>query len=174
VSVVQTNIPCELFKTSVTNHSIIKEKILGAIKSMGSFSFIDNHQSISNTDWHLSQSVNRPYVEFIIDIFDEHNKKFIKEFNYTKYSILNFWFQQYKKGDFHPMHAHGNASYSCVYYVELSEDNPKTTFVQRNKEYTFDVKEGDILTFPSCLLHSSPPNKSDKVKTIISFNLNAE
>ena len=36
------------------------------------------------------------------------------------------------------------------------------------------VKEGDLLTFPANILHRSPKNITDKIKTIISFNTSYE
>ena len=33
------------------------------------------------------------------------------------------------------------------------------------------VKEGDMILFPSSLLHEAPLNKSDKRRTIISYNI---
>ena len=33
------------------------------------------------------------------------------------------------------------------------------------------VSEGEILTFPSILLHESPASVSDKQRTIMSFNI---
>jgi hypothetical protein len=41
-----------------------------------------------------------------------------------------------------------------------------------NKINKFSVKEGDILIFPSFILHRGKRNKSNKTKTIISFNCN--
>ena len=35
-----------------------------------------------------------------------------------------------------------------------------------------DVEEGDLVIFPANLFHMAPPHYSDKLRTIISFNLN--
>lgn len=37
-------------------------------------------------------------------------------------------------------------------------------------EFQADVKEGELLIFPSGYLHKSPPKLSDDIKTIIAFN----
>jgi hypothetical protein len=61
-----------------------------------------------------------------------------------------------------------------VYYLELPTDGPKTVFKNpfNSEEIIYpDVKEGDILTFPSILEHCSPSNNSTHRKTIISFNI---
>ena len=38
-------------------------------------------------------------------------------------------------------------------------------------DFNPDVKEGDIVFFPSQLLHYANPNTSDKERVILSFNM---
>ena len=38
-------------------------------------------------------------------------------------------------------------------------------------DFTPNVKEGDIVFFPSQLLHYANPNTSDKERVILSFNM---
>ena len=40
-----------------------------------------------------------------------------------------------------------------------------------NKKITIDAKEGDIVIFPSFIIHRAPKVQSDTRKTIVSFNL---
>ena len=172
VNIIQTNIPLEFFKSSVENHVEIKQSLLDSILLMGIKEYVDENQKIYNTDWNIPNSVERKYSFFLKEAFRDHFEKFCKVFDYTECSPVNYWFQQYQKGDYHGTHCHGESNFSCVYYVDLTEKNPKTTFVYRDKEYSFDVKEGDILTFPSYLRHHSPPNQSNEIKTVISMNVN--
>ena len=81
------------------------------------------------------------------------------------------WYQQYKKGDYHGWHRHPNNTFSNVYYVSLPKNSASTSFRYSGKEFEINVKEGQILTFPSYLEHCSKPNPSDQIKTVISFNL---
>jgi hypothetical protein len=139
---------------------------------------INKHQRISNTDWHLSKDTPRPYEIFCQNIF----KKAEEEIN-SKYRAINslmkevvktssFWFQQYSSQDNHTYHIHRNSIFSCVYYVDFDEETPKTTFKLFNgEEFEIEAKEGEVLMFPSYLSHTSKENKSDKVKTVIAFNL---
>jgi ectoine hydroxylase-related dioxygenase (phytanoyl-CoA dioxygenase family) len=54
-----------------------------------------------------------------------------------------------------------------------SSNTPKTSFKLFDKsEIEIEMNEGEILIFPSYLEHISKSNKSDKIKTIISFNIN--
>ena len=72
----------------------------------------------------------------------------------------------------HKWHVHGRAHWSNVYFVELPNRDMKTQIfdIRKEKLIEYDVKEGDIISFPAMLCHSSPPNLSDERKTIIAFN----
>ena len=78
-----------------------------------------------------------------------------------------YWFQQYFQGSDFGWHQH-NSHWAMVYYIELPEMTEATEFLNFGQ---FDVKEGDILFFPTFLNHRSPEIKSDKRKTIVATNL---
>ena len=48
--------------------------------------------------------------------------------------------------------------------------NPMNT----DQENQFDVTEGDILIFPSFVVHKAPKNNDVRIKTIISWNMDTE
>ena len=77
-----------------------------------------------------------------------------------------YWFQQYRQGSSFGWHSH-NSHWAMVYYVELPEMTEATEFLNFG---TFDVKEGDIIFFPTFLNHRAPEIKSNLRKTIISTN----
>ena len=56
----------------------------------------------------------------------------------------------------------------------MPPDTPKTEYIDpfTNDVCELDVQEGDVVAFPSFLVHRAPPNKIDTSKTIISFNFN--
>lgn len=160
----------------VENHNEIKQNILDSIEKMGKYSnIVPGYNSISNTDWHLSSGLFRPYFKLVEPII-KNNSFILKESLKLDCDLTlgNYWFQQYENGDYHGWHNHFDTYYSSVYYVELPKDSVKTTFKVIDNEYEFEVSEGDILSFPSHLYHESKVNKSNKRKTIISFNLNCE
>lgn len=138
---------------------------------MGIHSFIEHDQHISNSDWYLPTNIERQYFSHIADVIFDLKENIIKKFNYSESTTtLQFWFQQYEKGDHHGWHVHFGCMFSNIYYVDLPEGTSKTSFKVLDKEIEVDVKEGQILTFPSCFVHTSKPNKSDKVKTVIAVN----
>jgi hypothetical protein len=163
-------IPFLIFE--VKDHYLIKEKILDSIQEMGTYSFVNKEQSISNSDWHLGSDFNRLYAQYIekvvLDVVEFVNKKFNYE---EKLTARNYWFQQYEYGDWHFWHIHKHSLFSCSYFIDLSSDNPKTSFELFGEEFEVDVKEGMVLIFPSFLKHCSKPNKSKHKKTILAFNM---
>jgi len=165
-------IPFLIFE--VKDHLMIKDKILDGIKKMGKHSIVDQEQNIANSDWHLAKNFNRQYYEYILKVFNDVTEFVNKKFNYheqDKVSVNNYWFQQYENGGMHKWHRHGGCSFSCCYYVDLSCDNPKTSFELFGEMFEVDVKEGVVLIFPSFLSHCSKPNESKHTKTVVSFNI---
>ena len=173
MEILSVDISMPIFKCKVDNHKTIKSLILNSIKDMGTFSYVTKDDRISNTDWHLGREVDRLYYIHVETLITKTCKDLQQYFNYKKNNInmINYWFQQYAKGDFHKWHTHPDSAFSCVYYVDLYNNNPATTFIINNKEFVVPVEEGTVLIFPSFLEHMSKENKSDYTKTVISFNL---
>jgi ectoine hydroxylase-related dioxygenase (phytanoyl-CoA dioxygenase family) len=178
-SVRNADIPCKVFKTSVENHAQIKPLLLASIEKLGIHSAITKYERISNSDWHVKNNIghdfeNKEYLNIVSPILAHHNKQLAKCIGATEVNTNHIWFQQYGKGDFHGWHSHGNCMYSNVYYVELGSACPRTSFRFMGTEFSIDVEEGDILTFPSFLQHCSRPNRHDSRKTVIAFNSNSD
>ena len=156
----------------VSNHINLKPLILNAIKSMGEHSLIEKGESISNTDWQLNQTYGRPYYELINPVISLLIKELKNKYKHTdELKVTACWFQQYKNSDYHSWHEHLNCSFSAVYYVDIDDKAPSTTFNILGDEISININEGDILVSPSFLPHCSKPNLSSKTKTVIAFNL---
>lgn len=76
------------------------------------------------------------------------------------------WFQQYFQNSSFGWHQHGG-HWAVVYYLELPEMSESTEFLN----FDINLQEGDLIFFPTFLVHRSPIIKSDKRKTIIATNL---
>lgn len=179
LTVRNADVPCKVFKTHVENHAQIKPSVLAAIAKLGIHSAITEFECISNTDWHIKNNIghlfeNKEYLRVVSPILELHNKQIAKYTGVVEVTTNHVWFQQYDKGDFHGWHNHGNCMYSNVYYVELDKACPRTSFRFMDMEFSIDVEEGDILTFPSFLQHCSRPNKQNLRKTVVAFNSNAD
>ncbi len=90
------------------------------------------------------------------------------------------WSQSYNEGQYHSVHNHGIGFISCCLYVEFDKNvhkatkfyspflDPMTGFSQ---ETIPEVDEGDILLFPSTLLHEATINTSKVKRTVMAFNI---
>jgi len=160
----------------VPNHKDIKESLLNNIAELGTHRLTGDEknrygQSIANTDWNIPMSVNRPYYNIIAPLIDSVCNTIKTKYKYPiNLELETFWFQQYKTGDFHTWHTH-SGSFSCVYYVDISDKTPSTSFNILGEDVQVNVNEGDILVFPAFIPHQSKPNLDTKIKTVISFNL---
>ena len=106
-------------------------------------------------------------------------------------SLIDIWKNTYNKDSFQEVHDHvDNLSQvsGCIFLEDQTKDSSKFYFFNRhsielaiwkdimNDETLYsnwypDIKEGDIIFFPSYLLHGVTPHKLRKPRTTISFNL---
>ena len=129
---------------------------------------------IHRLDWSKNLDYeSRDWIKFIKPKLEEHFKECSNELNYQNCTVKGMWFQQYVKNNKHGWHIHGE-NYTGVYYLEMPKEAPKTELIDQyniNKKITIDAKEGDIVIFPSFIIHRAPKVQSDTRKTIVSFNL---
>jgi len=110
-----------------------------------------------------------------------------------EFPIQNSWVNRHKKGDFSHKHFHCHSLISGIYYLkapteggapmfwkpdgfsnllgtmfnfELSGDNGINKLV-----YKINVKDGDLLLFPSHLFHSVEESKTDEERYSLAFNV---
>ena len=79
----------------------------------------------------------------------------------------------YKNGK-HGWHTHAQ-NYTGVYYVKFSNKDAKTELIDpfsQDKKIIINAKEGDIVIFPSYVIHRATEQKENSEKIIISFNIN--
>ncbi len=92
--------------------------------------------------------------------------------------LKEIWYNIYENGTYQEYHDHVGSNFSGVYFLLLEEEN-KTMFKQENlptistnKYYLYNtkhIKEGDVIIFPSDLLHCVEPCETNRIT--ISFNL---
>lgn len=129
--------------------------------------------------------------EVVWKSFDDMLEKNLTCYSLPSQSYLyEVWFNTYKEGDFQEVHDHQGANfikdnaihamtYSAIYLMHLEEKN-KTVFYQtspcpgdygkNNFCYTTEhIEEGNIIFFPSNLLHYVLP--CSKNRCTVSFNI---
>ena len=162
---------------SFTKHSLLKEKLLKLIDSSNAESLIDTqgYDKISKVDWDQRNDWYRKWVQLLLPELQEYFNLEIKKLGISNVKVSALWFQQYLKNDRHGWHIHGD-TFTGVYYLEFNSKSPSTEILEpiTNKPINLKVKEGDIIIFPSFIIHRAIENQTSTRKTIISFNLCAQ
>lgn len=157
------------------NHKAIKPKLLALIKNaVGDSEGGHSADVIQKLDWTKAKDFSRPWTKYFTEAINDKLLSILSNLGYNEYAIDELWFQQYVTGGYHGWHAHGS-SFTAVYYLELAKDAPKTELIEpymHNRKIIADVQEGDLLLFPSFVIHRAPRINVDTRKTIISFNIN--
>jgi hypothetical protein len=156
-------------------HGFYKKDLLNIFKLEKNFTknkdeyYSDN---IHKLDYYNSSDFNRDWVKLIIKDLQFYFESCLKILNFEKVIINDIWFQQYRLNGTHGWHTHG-FNYTGVYYVDFKKNYAKTELINPidNKKIIINAEEGDIVIFPSFIIHRSALQKLNKTKTIISFNL---
>lgn len=113
--------------------------------------------------------------------------------NIDDFRINQMWGNSYNKGYWIPRHTHPNNHLSGIFYLDLEEDSGGTVFFNPNpvvnhieipskgrgssfgftKTLISQGRRHRLIIFPSYLDHCSEPNRSDKPRITISFNITA-
>ena len=100
--------------------------------------------------------------------------------------ITQSWLNRNRKGASHHEHKHPNSMFSGVWYPQINESSAPIQFKRgEQRDVGFHIKEynmfnsqtfllpmkmGELILFPSNLMHSVPPNRSDEERISLSFN----
>ena len=167
-----------IFRTKVKDWKDHKLELLSMLDEVES---LQDHQSDYKT--HFSKDIKPKYTQKLMRVLDGAFCEFEDVFPYA-YEIKNLWCQRYKDNQFHGTHNHGAVGYSMVFYAQFDKNchqgttfiSPFNNWLNGNAIYhTIDVDEGDVVFFPSFILHECIPVKNnDKERIIFSLNMNVE
>ena len=90
-----------------------------------------------------------------------------------RFNIMHMWYHQMKKSDFISWDNHQYCQWSGVYFIEIPDTKYITEFLDPETQQIIkpDAKAGDMLIFPSWLLHRAPIIEDDVRKSIIAWNM---
>ena len=146
---------------------------------------------ISTSKWLLEQEQFQDLRELImeeISIFTHYLLHMDPQ--KIQWRLQNSWAVRHGEGDWSQAHHHTNSVFSGVYYVKTNDtsgnlvftrthDTVSTTtfdfpFTQHNelnsKSFGVTPQTGEIVMFPSHLLHSVDPNRSTEQRFAVAFN----
>lgn len=119
------------------------------------------------------------YIHYLNDLLAHELDIFQKESN-CPCIITDAWTVKYNKGDHQTVHHHRSWGFSAILYVEFDSKYHEPTYFLcpwsiPEEDLTFigtpEVNEGTLFIFPSCIHHFATPNKSNKQRIILSFDL---
>ena len=103
-----------------------------------------------------------------------------------KLVITQSWLNKNKKGESHHEHVHPNSMVSGVWYPQIHEQLPPIQFRTRQQRdvalsteqyntfnsatFMLPMRKGELILFPSNLMHSVPVNQSEEERISLSFN----
>ena len=130
-----------------------------AYRSGGTITYADYfNDQLKNTDG--------VYRQLLINGSEPLVKEVADHFFCNSWTHHNMWFHEYHQGDSFEWHTHKGSHYTCVYFIELP-DGAGTELMG----HEVDVKEGDMIMFPSIIPHRSPPLFGTEVKKIIGWTM---
>lgn len=159
------------FILPVKEHETFKKYMLDYIEKQPRLE-INDKDKIYNTDYE-DVKIDKPYIDEAIRVLGPYLGNICERLKLNDVNVKEMWYQQYVKGNFHQWHTHPHSGWAGIYYIELPSDDTKTQLYDslENKVIdNLDLREGDLFVFPATLLHRSPENTTDNMKTILSFN----
>lgn len=172
----QEIIQYKLIKFPFKQHKKFKNKLLSYFKEEP----FDKKNSVNmddlyKCDFHDSTNPSRPWVEMLLPSFMKSFETFLNQMEFKTLQFKDIWFQQYKKDNTHHWHIHG-CTFTGVYYVKYNEKCIGTELIDpiTKKVMMPAVYEGDVIIFPSYVKHRAPPQITNTLKTIISFNFDCD
>ena len=118
----------------------------------------------------------------------EKIKKYAKDVISTETDLIitNSWANRNEPGAGHPTHHHQNSIISGIFYLNVTSSMPPTQFYNRylpmiqlqrfthnsmNAEYVdAPMTNGDLIMFPSDIMHSVNINQQNDIRYTLSFN----
>ena len=162
----------------IENWSENKKKILDALPPEDDSQLEPNGTGLY-TDFFINGKVKElpSYFHTVVDVIKPYLKSFMDG---NPVEFVEMWYQKYYNMVEHKTHCHGFTGWSSIIYVEFDPKvHESTRFFSPFRQpwdcdvevFQPEVKEGDMILFPSSLLHEAPVNRSDTRRTIISYNI---
>ena len=162
----------------IENWSENKKKILDALPPEDDSQLEPNGTGLY-TDFFINGKVKElpSYFHTVVDVIKPYLKSFMDG---NPVEFVEMWYQKYYNMVEHKTHCHGFTGWSSIIYVEFDPKVHESTrfFSPFRQPWDCDVevfqpkvKEGDMILFPSSVLHEAPVNRTDTRRTIISYNI---
>jgi len=123
-------------------------------------------------EWEAFQPQGIEYVEGVVSKLIED----VESPYYENFKVQQWWYNINEKGCWNTPHTHPNSDLALVLYLTDSDGllsllNPHAQRQFNRQHATINAKKGDIVIFPSDLMHYVMPNQRDTDRISISMNL---
>ena len=129
------------------------------------------------TEWKVNEV---EWYNLCKDIIENHIIFLSGEID-VRWKIVNVWGANYKKGDWTKNHAHRPCTFSFCYYPKADiRDSSPLCFPELKPErkehlsYRVKPRTGQLVIFPSHLVHGVPLQKENRGRVVIAGNIIAE
>ena len=166
---------------------VLTKKELGTINKYKEKAY-KNHGNLTSLDKYVLEN------KALENLKKDLNKEVINYFNEvvcTSNSIIPYitqsWINYTEVNQFHHLHSHGNSYVSGVFYIAANQEVDTIRFDKRSSSeiilevlkynifnsngWIRPVQTGDVLLFPSSLLHQVEPKKGMNTRISLSFNV---
>ena len=145
------------------------------------------YQTLERDDAHWSEHCKVQTVHFEEDEFvrflEPSFELFKEQYGYNgKIQCVDAWCNFYERGYFQEIHTHPDCDFAAAMILNSGPDFARFYFANRmmgltptkyvvDTTFVPDMEPGDILFFPSYVLHGVSPHKSDIMRASLSFNI---
>jgi hypothetical protein len=143
--------------------------------------FIENNKSkinknegnsTSNDNYILNNKVFKNLKEDLNLKVKDYFENIISSTDATIPYITQSWLNYTETNQYHHKHAHPNSLLSAVLYINADEKFDIKKWNNFNSiSWWFPVKTGDVVIFPSSLIHSVETKKGDNTRISLAFNI---
>jgi len=157
---------------SVNNFNEKKKKLKLLLKD-----FPEKKQQFQTFE--TNRQIDRTYLsEHFSKIFENELNSLVDQLK-TNIQIEDVWSISYKKEDYHITHNHGSIGLTGILYLDMPKDAPVTQYIQPWNNWIndttvhcpFPVSEGTMIVIPKFVKHFTTPNKSKKIKQVVSWDM---
>ena len=180
----------QLFPQPVYFSKLERELTKKELKTIGAYKAktYKNSGNTTSTDTYVLedkplQNLKKYLNKMVIDYF---NKVVCTSNSIIPY-ITQSWLNYTETNQFHHHHSHSNSYVSGVFYINADKEVDKISFYKTNfptielhktkynifnsNSWWYPVKTGDIILFPSTLLHGVDKKKGTNTRISLSFNV---
>ena len=177
--------PVPIYQSKL-NRDFTKKELVFVNKNKNNV-FFNTGNTTSKNNYVLNEKIFKN-LKYELDLrVQDYFEKIISTDNNLKPYITQSWLNYTETNQYHHKHNHFNSLISGVLYINSNENYDEINFFKDGyqtikpniktfnsfnaESWNFSVKTGDIIIFPSSLLHAVSNKKGDNTRISLAFNV---